>query len=49
MSINKHKPAVDPAVKKAVQEQLGDEDWLAAIGEATGTFTVDDEGKVQFA
>jgi hypothetical protein len=49
MSINKHKPAVDPSLKKAVQEQLGDVDWLTAIGEATGTFTVDDEGAVQFA
>lgn len=49
MSINKHKPAVDPSIKKAVQEQLGDIDWLTAIGEATGTFTVDDEGAVQFA
>lgn len=49
MAMNKHKPPVEAGMKKAVQEQLGNEDWLAATGEATGVFTVDAEGKVEFA
>ena len=49
LAINKHKPAVAPELKKAVQDQLGDEQWLAAIGEATGTFSLLDTGQVQFA
>jgi hypothetical protein len=49
MAINKHKPTVEAAQKKAVQEQLGDEDWLVAIGEATGLFQVEADGKVAFA
>jgi hypothetical protein len=49
MAINKHKPAVPAEMKKLVQEQLGDEEWLVAIGEATGLFQVEADNRIQFA
>lgn len=49
MCINKHKPAVPVELKKAVQEQLGNEAWLLATGEALGLFEVTDKDEVQFA
>jgi hypothetical protein len=45
MSINKHKPPVPPALKKAVTEQLGDEDWLLGFGSAMGLFERGEDGK----
>jgi len=49
MAVSKHKPAVPAAIKKQVQEQLGDETWLAAVGEANSIFTISDDGQITFA
>jgi len=49
MAINKHKPAILPELKKSVQQQIGDEEWLVSIGEASGLFTVLETGQVQFS
>lgn len=49
MSVSKHKPAVPANIKKQVQEQLGDEEWLAAVGQANSIFSVGDDGSVAFA
>jgi hypothetical protein len=48
MALNKHKPAVDAANKKAVMDAMT-ETKLQEIGEATGVFTVDADGGVTFA
>jgi hypothetical protein len=48
MALNKHKPAVDAANKKAVMDAMT-ETKLQEIGEATGVFTVDADGSVKFA
>jgi hypothetical protein len=48
MALNKHKPAVDAANKKAVMDAMT-ETKLQEIGEATGVFTVADDGSVTFA
>ncbi len=49
MAVNKHKPPIPAALKKAVQDTLGDEDWLTTMGEVSGTFSVLEDGKVQFS
>ena len=48
MALNKHKPAVDAANKKAVMDAMT-ETKLQEIGEATGVFSVADDGSVTFA
>ena len=48
MALNKHKPAVDAANKKAVMDAMT-ETKLQEIGEATGVFAVADDGSVTFA
>ncbi len=49
LAINKHKPAVPPALKKAVQDQLGNEEWLTAVGQASGLFEIAENGQIQFS
>jgi hypothetical protein len=49
MAISKHKPAVEPGVKKALQDQIKNKEWLASIGDALGLFEVQGDGKVIFA
>jgi hypothetical protein len=49
MAISKHKPAVPAELKKAVQNQLGDDDWLEATGAAEGLFEILENGQVKFA
>lgn len=48
MALNKHKPAVDAANKKAVMDAMT-ETKLQEIGEATGVFAVAEDGSVTFA
>lgn len=48
MALNKHKPAVDAANKKAVMDAMT-EAKLQEIGEATGVFAVAEDGSVTFA
>jgi hypothetical protein len=48
MCMSKHKPAIPADAKKAVQDTLSEE-WLEAIGAATGTFEVQADGQIQFA
>lgn len=49
LAINKHKPTVPTDLKKDVQAQLSDLDWLQATGEANSVFEVLEDGSVQFA
>ena len=48
MAISKHKPAVPAELKKAVQEQLSDADWLEATGAAESLFEILENGQVKF-
>ena len=48
MALNKHKPAVEAANKKAVMDAMT-ETKLQEIGEATGVFSVAEDGSVTFA
>lgn len=48
MAIGKHKPAVPVNLKPALQEKFKDLDWIAEIGEATGLFVKQADGKVQW-
>ena len=49
MSISKHKPSVPATLKKEIQAQLGNIEWLMAVGEATGAFEQQADGKIAFA
>lgn len=49
LAVAKHKPAVANEYKKAVNDQLKDEAWLVAIGEAHNVYSVGEDGKVTFA
>jgi len=49
MAMPKHKPAVPADMKKDVMSQLGDEDWLIAMGSANEVFEVQDDGKIVVA
>jgi hypothetical protein len=48
LAINRHKPAVPAALKKAVQEKLGDTTWLEAIGAVNELFSLGEDGSVTF-
>ena len=48
MAISKHKPSVPAVLKKEVQNQLGNEEWLVDLGAIAG-YEVQADGKVSFA
>jgi hypothetical protein len=48
MCMSRHKPAIPQSLKKEVQETMNVE-WLEAIGMATDTFSVQEDGTVAFA
>lgn len=48
MAINKHKPPVPAEIKKAVQDQIADTDWLEAQGTLNGLFEVAEDGSISF-
>lgn len=48
MAAMKHKPSIPADLKKDVNSQLGDEDWLMATGIGNNVFVVTDENKIDF-
>lgn len=49
LGMNKLKPPIPAELKKAVQDQLKDSDWVAAVGMGEDVLAVNDDGSIQFA